>query len=384
VLTVAASAFLLVTTEFLPIGLLSSIAASLETTSGIAGLAVTIPGAIAAVSAPLMTLLAGRLDRRTVLQGLTGLMIVSCLVAALAPNLLAFLVGRVLLGIAVGGFWTFALSAGRRLVASADGGKAVALISAGISVGTILGVPAGALIGQSAGWRQAFYTTAGLGVVVLIPLIALLPSLPVHQSINLRQLTTIIRNRDVRTGLVAAMFVFVGHFAAYTYFEPFLRMVVRAEATVVTGALVAYGVAGIAGTLLAERAIRSGLRRTFIGTTALLGASVLGAPLAGQSTPAAFMLIALWGLAFGAVPICLQIWMYHAAPNAYEASSAWIVTTCQFALALGAFLGGRLVDMSGVPSAFVLAGISTFLACAYVAAFGLERKAKSKAHAEEC
>lgn len=382
VLTVAASAFLLVTTEFLPIGLLSSIAASLETTSGIAGLAVTIPGAIAAVSAPLLTVLAGRLDRRTVLQALTGLMIVSCLVAALAPNLLVFLAGRVLLGIAVGGFWTFALSAGRRLVASTDGGKAVALISAGISIGTVLGVPAGALIGQSAGWREAFYITSGLGVVVLTSLFALLPSLPVHQSINISQLTAITKNKNVRTGLVAATFIFVGHFAAYTYLEPFLRVVVRADATVVTGALVAYGVAGIAGTFLAERAIRSSLRRTFIGTTALLGASVLCAPLIGQSMPAAFMLIALWGLAFGAVPICLQIWMYHAAPGAYEASSALIVTTCQFALALGALLGGRLVDMSGVPSAFVLAGISTLLACVYVAAFGLERQAEGTVHAE--
>jgi predicted MFS family arabinose efflux permease len=146
VLAVALGAFVFVTSEFLPIGLLTQISAGLHVSDGIAGLMVTIPGLVATFAAPLMTIGAGRVDRRILMLGLTGLLVASNLTSALASNFAMMLAGRVMFGISVGGFWTIAVTLGSRLVPKPMMTRATAIIAAGISIATVLGVPAGTLI----------------------------------------------------------------------------------------------------------------------------------------------------------------------------------------------------------------------------------------------
>jgi predicted MFS family arabinose efflux permease len=366
VLTVACGTFLLVTTEFLPVGLLSKIAAGLGVTDGRAGLAVTVPGAVAAVAAPVLTLTAGRLDRRIVLWCLTASVIASNLIAMFAPNLLTLLAGRVLLGLSVGGFWTFAIAAGRRLVPEAAGTRATALISAGISIGTVVGVPAGALIGDWSGWREAFGLTAVFGVAVLAAQVMFLPPLPVRRTVRTRELVAMFNVPMARIGLLAALFIAAGHFTAYTYLEPFLTEARRTPPSLVSVVLLIYGVAGIAGTFVGERLIAGSLRFAFLAATFLMATSILTTPLLGGGVVMTSALIGLWGFAFGAVPVCIQIWMYQASPGAYESGSALVVSVFQMSLALGAFLGGFVVDATGVDGAFELGGVLSFVAVAVV------------------
>ena len=153
VTSIAVGTFAMVTTEFLPIGLLTAIAGDLGVSEGTAGLMVTVPGIVAAITAPVVTVAAGSIDRRILVVLLTALIVLSNVVAWLTPTFTIMLLGRVLLGLCVGGFWTFAAAIGRRLVPEASGGRATALIIAAISVGTVVGVPAGAMIGELASWR---------------------------------------------------------------------------------------------------------------------------------------------------------------------------------------------------------------------------------------
>ncbi len=160
-LTVAC--FVMVTTEFLPIGLLTNITPSLGVSTGTAGLMVTMPGIVAAVAAPALSLISGRLDRRLLMLGLSLLLIVSNLVAALAVNFPMMLLGRVLLGICVGGFWSFAANYGRHLVPEASQGRATALILSGISVGAVCGVPAGGADRRSVRLARRLLRRCGIG-----------------------------------------------------------------------------------------------------------------------------------------------------------------------------------------------------------------------------
>lgn len=378
VLTIAAGTFLLVTTEFMPIGLLGQIANGLQISDGVAGLAVTVPGVVAAIAAPLLTIGAGRLDRRIVLALLSAAIIVSNLVAAFAPNLAVLLAGRVLLGLAVAGFWTFAIAAGRRLVPESLGARATAIISAGVSIGTVLGVPAGALVGNFAGWRSAFVMTAIAGAVVLVAQLALLPTLPVKERVSAGQMLALFKVPKARIGLIATLFIAAGHFTAYTYLEPFLRAVPNAGAATTTAVLLVYGIAGLAGTFLAERLIATGLRRAFVAATLLVGASILAAAALGTHGAWAYVFVALWGLAFGAIPVVIPVWMYEAAPDAYESGSAIVVTAFQTSLASGAFVGGLLVDTSGIGGAFALGGALALTTAFVVGAFGGARAAGPK------
>lgn len=364
VLSLACGTFTLVNTEFLPIGLLTPIAHALGVSEGQAGWAIMLPGLVAALAAPLLMLFSRRLNRRTLLLILSGSIIVSNAIAMFAHSFPVLLLGRFILGFGVGGFWAFAIPAGRRMVSEAQGARAISLISAGVAVGTVAGVPAGAFIGELFGWRMAFTMNTVLAVAVFIYQWFALPSLPAKNSLGLGSLLTVAKIKGVRRGLMIGVFMASAQFSAYTYLEPWLRFQVKLSASDISLLLMCYGVAGLIGTFLTEVTVREfGVRRAFLGNVLLLALSVLIASQVSSSVAAASTLVILWGLAFGALPVCLNIWIYQASPAMFESGSALMVCVFQIALACGAFFGGVLADTQGTAAAFILGGVLALLAC---------------------
>lgn len=373
VLSVGIGAFALVTTEFLPVGLLPAIAADLGITKGVAGLMVTIPGLIAAFAAIFVTVGSGRIDRRVVIWSLMGLLVVSNLLVALAPSFALVLLGRALLGIGVGGFWAIGGALGPRLVPAASAGKATSIIFAGISLGTVAGVPAGALIGELVGWRAAFGTASALAVVVVLAQFFLLPKLPATNPVKLRQLPALFGVHKARLGLIATALIFVGQFAAYTYITPFLTQVSGMPASKVSALLLAYGVTGFIGNIIGGWGVEKSVRISLVLTGLVLGLSVLAMPVIGGNQVAATILVGIWGLAFGAMPIAVQTWMFRAAPHLMEGSGAMFVATAQIALASGALVGGMAVDHMGLNSAMVVGGLFAIACAIAIWKFGHDR-----------
>lgn len=175
VVTVAFASFILITTEFLPIGFIERLGLAFHVEPGTAGLMVTVPGMAAAFAAPLATVMAGRVDRRMVLGSSLLCVALSNTVVALAGTFAVALMGRALLGVAVGIFWSFSIAVARRLVPQHAGHRATALVLAGVSVGTVVGVPIGSALAALAGWRFAFGSAAVASVIALIVLGFLLP-----------------------------------------------------------------------------------------------------------------------------------------------------------------------------------------------------------------
>lgn len=357
VASIAAGTFLLVTTEFLPIGLLSRIASDLRVTEGMAGLSVTAPGLVAAISGPALALLARDIDRRTVMIALTASIVVSNVIGAFAPTFAWFLVGRLVLGLAVGGLWTFAVAVGRRLVAESAGARATSIISVGISAGTVFGVPVGAVFGDLAGWRPVFASNAALGLVIVLAQFCLLPRIRAGAAITMRQLLDFATVPMARIGLIASGFVAGGHFIAYTFLEPFLRDTLALGQAGVALALAGYAVTGIAGAFLGEHLAVRDIRRAFFVSAAVLGLSMIAAVATTGLPGGAIVMMLIWGMAFGAWPVCVQIWMFSSSPRLYEAGSALMVSAFQISLSAGATIGGFLVDTRGIGSAFLTGGI---------------------------
>lgn len=378
VLSVGIGAFALVTSEFLPVGLLPAMAADLGITKGQAGLMITTPGLVAAFAAVLVTVGSGKLDRRVVLLALTALLVLSNLMVALAPSYGWILLGRALLGVGVGGFWAIGTALGPRLVAPQHAARAMSMIFAGVSLGTVAGVPAGALIGELVGWRAAFGGASAIAVLVLLGQALLLPSIAPTQAIRLRQLPALLGIPKARLGLIATALLFVGQFAAYTYITPFLKQVSGMSATMISALLLAYGVTGFIGNIVGAWAVGKSERGTLIATALVLGLATLAMPLLGTGQLAATILVGIWGLAFGAMPISVQTWMYKAAPDLMEGSSALFVATAQVALASGALLGGIAVDHLGVSSSMLLGGAFALACAAVIWTFGRERIAALK------
>lgn len=369
VASVALGTFAMVTSEFLPIGLLGAMARDMGVAEGHAGLMVTVPGFTAALAAPAVALLAGRLDRRIVLLLLSALVLAADLVVAGAHGFGMLLAGRVLLGLCVGGFWAFAAAVGRRLVPAASGDRATAIVLAGISAGTVLGVPMATALGNHLGWRGAFVVVALLALATGLAQLALLPSLPGGEGPGLRSLPALLRNRVLAAGLGAAALVAGGHFIAYTYLAPFLAHAAGFGGAAISLALAAYGAAGIAGTFAGERLAAHGLRPAFAAVGMLLAVAIGGLALAGAHPLWAGLLVTLWGLAFGAVPVCVQLWVFRAAPRHAETSAALMVTVFQLALAAGAGAGGWLVDHAGLRAAYAAGALAALLAVLLLVAF---------------
>ena len=356
VTSVATGAFAFVTTEFLPIGLLPQIAHDMSVSPGTAGLMVTVPGLIAAIAAPILMIAAGRMDRRTVLLILTALLVASNAAAALASNFMIMLAGRALFGAALGGFWTLAITIGARLVREQRAARATAIILTGVSFATIIGVPLGTFIGSFASWRVAFTATGVLAALALLAQAVLLPRLPSPKALKIGDFKSLFLRTDGRVGLAMVALIFGGHFAAYTYVAPFLLQRAGLDFSAVSTVLLGYGLAGFIGNFTTAAFVTRHLRAALLAVVAVLAAALILLPFVEASQFGVIALVLAWGAAFGGIPLCLSIWMTKLTSDAPEAGSAMFISNIQIAIALGSLIGGRVVDLLGIPVALWLGG----------------------------
>jgi predicted MFS family arabinose efflux permease len=368
VAAVSVGTFLLVTAEQLPVGLLTPVGADLRVTDGVAGLMVTVPGIVAAVSAPLVPVLVGRLDRRVLLGALMALMTLANALSALAPTYPVLLGSRVLVGVAIGGFWAVAGGLATRLVPEPDLPRATALIFGGVAAANVLGVPIGTLLGGFAGWRVAFGALGALAAVVLVALFALLPRLAADRPLRPRVLLAQLRNRGVATGILVTLLVVTGHFAAYTFVSPVLQERAGIPVALVGPLLLGFGAAGIAGNFVAGAAVARRLHRTVLGIVRALALVLALHALLDAGTAGGIALLLLWGLAYGGVSVSLQSWMIAAAPRAVEAATALWVAVFNLAIGLGALVGGLVVDRTALVGVLWLAAALFLLAALVVRA----------------
>jgi predicted MFS family arabinose efflux permease len=373
VTSVALGSFVLVMSEFLPIGLLPAIADDLDVGIGTAGLMVVATGLVGAVAAPVVTVLTSRLDRRVVLVSLTVLLVVADGLAAIAPSFWVLLIARMLLGVGIGGFWAIGAGIAGRLVRPELTIRATSLITAGVSVATVVSLPLGALVSSLASWRLGFVIGGALGVVALVLQLAMLPRIPAQQRVRFATLGSLLRVPRARVGLIAAAFVFAAQFAAYTYIAPYLQQLVGVGPDTVTIALLVFGVAGIVGNFAAGFTLDRSVLATIGASKFVLAAAVVLLPLLAHSVVGVFVLLVVWGLVWGALPLGMQTWMSTASPAGSETGLALFVTTIQLAIAAGSVLGGAAVSSFGLAADFWLAGGVAIVGAVVLVAMGLRK-----------
>lgn len=367
VVSLAAGVFGLVTAEFLPASVLTPMAADLGASVGAAGQTVTATAVVGAIAGPTMAIVTRRVDRRLVLWGFTAALILSCVLAAVATNLPTLLAARVLLGAGLGGFWSMMAAMALRLVPEAAVPRAMAVIFAGVSLATVCAAPIGAYVGDLWGWRAAFWLAAGVGVAALAVQAVSVPPLPPLTTPSLGRLVEVMRQRNIRIGLVSVLLFVSGHFAGFTYLRPFLESVPHFGIQALSAILLAYGVGGFFGNIaIAPLVARNSALAVATGSAAI-AATALALALVGSVQLVAIVAVTLWGFAFGALPVAVQTWMVRAAPEHAESTGGLIVTAFQVAIAGGAVIGGVLVDGFGALGAMTYAALATLAAAGYIA-----------------
>ena len=353
--------FTLVTSEFLPASLLSPIAADLGISEGAAGQLVTATSISGIIGGPLIVSALPRVDRRWVMTGLTTLAILSNVLVALSPAFGLMLASRLLLGIALSGFWAMSLAVTAQLVPADRLGRAMTIVNAGVSLATIAAVPAGAYFGELLGWRAVFLLAAAAGLVTLAAQLATLPSIPPSGAPGFRTLLQTARMPVVATGILAIVLIAGGHFMGFTYLRPAFEGVNGLTPELLALLLLVYGIASFVGNAVAGPLADRRLPVLVIAAPVAIGTGTVVFALLGSSLPLAFVTVFVWGVGFGAVPTMVQTWMAHVAPQRLESAGGLVVAAFQIAITIGAAVGGLLIDSVGVQAAFLGGGIAAVI-----------------------
>jgi predicted MFS family arabinose efflux permease len=261
--------FALIASEFMPVSLLTPMAAELQVSEGMVGQGIAISGLFAVLTSLSVSTLAGSLDRKTLLLGLTSAMAVSGALVALAPGYLLFMIGRALIGVVIGGFWSMSAATAMRLVPAHQVPRALAIFNGGNALATVLAAPLGSYLGSVIGWRGAFFCLVPVALLALAWQWISLPAMKGGASAagpgSIFAIFRELRSAPIAWGMAACGSFFMGQFVLFTYVRPFLETVTGVDVATVSLVLLVIGVAGFAGTLLIGRFLGRRLYRTLVG-----------------------------------------------------------------------------------------------------------------------
>ncbi|WP_095205333.1 MFS transporter [Mesorhizobium carmichaelinearum] len=375
VISLALGTFGLATAEVLPAAVLTPLMHGLGVTAGEAGQALTATAIAAAIAAPTMALITKRLDRRTIICAMTLLQILSNVLSALAWSLPLLLTGRVVLGIALGGFWSISASLAGRLVPSHLLPRALLVILTGVSIAHVCAGPFGVYVGDRWGWQAPFIIVAALGAATLVVQLMSIPRLPPVGVKSLRSLLNVANDPTIKVALVVILLAASGHFAGLTYMRPFLEQVPALDSDTIWRVLLAFGVVGLFGNFAGSFLARYSLKAIAALAPLLIAIAAASLVMVGASALAATVAVLLWGFAFGAVPVALQTWVVlRAAPGQAESAGVLMTATFQVAIAAGASFGGLLAYHVSLVSVFGYSAVATCLAALTVFLLGPKRE----------
>lgn len=346
--------FVLIASEFMPVSLLTPLAADLHVSEGMAGYGIAISGAFAVLTSLSISTVAGSMDRKTLLLLLTGLMGVSGLIVGLSSNYEIFMVGRALIGVVIGGFWSMSAAVAMRLVPPDSVPKAMAIVNGGNALATVVAAPLGSYLGGVIGWRGTFLCLVPLTLVAMVWQWVSLPSMKAgpRAAANASALG-LLKRPLVALGMSAVGIFFMGQFMLFTFVRPFLETVTGVDVRMLSIMLLVLGIAGFAGTLLIGGFVKAGLYRTLCVIPLIMAAIALALIVLGKSMPATFVLLGFWGLVATAAPVGWWAWLARSLPHDAEAGGGLMVAAVQLSIALGSTIGGMLFDGIGYYATFM-------------------------------
>ena len=357
---------MLIASEFMPVSLLTPIAADLNATQGMAGQAISISGLFAVLTSLLAPSVSSRFDRRHVLIGLTALMLASLMMIAEAFTFTMLMIARALLGISIGGFWSLATATIMRLAPERVVPKALAVVYTGNAVATAVAAPLGSFFGGLIGWRGVFWALVPLVVVTLIWQWSSLPSLPPRTPTPVSNVFRLLKRRRVAIGMLGVSLTFAGAFATFTYLRPFLESVTRVNVTQLSLLLLGLGAAGFVGTYAVSRLLTRKFHALLWTLPVALAMATAALLLAARSIPAVAILMIAWGGINSAIPVAWSAWLAKAINDEPESGGGLMVAVIQLSIMLGAASGGWLLDHWSISATFVGGVILLFCAAAIV------------------
>lgn len=364
IVMLAVAAFVIVTTEYVIVGLLPVLARDMGVSISVAGQLVTLFAFTVMVFGPVLTALLSHVERKRLFVSILLIFAAANALAAVASNLWVLAIARFIPALVLPVFWGTASETAAQIVGVKRAGRAVSQVYLGISAALLFGIPLGTVAATHFGWRSTFWLLAGLALVMAVGLVVLMPTVAQPQKMPIRDQLRIFHNRNFVLNIVLSVLVFTAMFTAYTYLADMLETVAKVKATQVGWWLMGFGAVGLVGNWLGGRYVdRSPLGSTVV-FVAVLGLGMMVSVPVAQSWFWLAMALAVWGIAYTALfPIC-QVRVMKAATHAKALAGTLNVSAANAGTGLGAMLGGAVIPVLGIESIMYVATVIAVVACA--------------------
>ncbi|MEG3113355.1 MULTISPECIES: sugar transporter [Pantoea] len=369
VVLLAIAAFVFNTTEFVPVGLLSDIAADFSMKTADVGIMLTIYAwVVALLSLPLM-LLTRNVERRMLLAVLFVIFIVSHVLTTFAWDFTSLIVSRIGIALSHAVFWSITASLAIRVAPAGKKTQALSMLATGTALAMVLGVPIGRVVGQYLGWRTTFGIIGLTALVLMIMLARILPRLPSEHTGSLSSVPMLFRRPALVSMYVLVTLVVTAHYTAYSYIEPFMQVVANSGENFTTLLLLLFGSAGILGSILFSSLGNKFPSALLISAVALI-TLCMGLLIFAAVRPAAIStLCVIWGMSMMMIGLAMQVRVLSLAPDATDVAMSLMSGIYNIGIGAGALLGNQVslhMRMADVGNVGGIIGLVALLWCVYI------------------
>ncbi|MDQ7988462.1 MAG: sugar transporter [Candidatus Dactylopiibacterium sp.] len=369
VIALALAAFIFNTTEFVPVGLLSGIAADFAMPTERVGLMITIYAWIVSLTSLPAMLATRNVERKALLVRLFVLFIASHLLCAVAWNFWILMLGRMGIALAHAVFWSITVALAVRVAPAGKGAPALSMLATGTVLALVAGVPLGRMLGQWLGWRMTFLVIGLLAACVLVALVRLLPLLPSQRTGSLESVPVLLRRFSLTRIYVLTVVAVTAHFTAYSYIEPFIEHVAGLGSGFATLVLLALGGAGILGSMLFGR-LGSRYPSTLLTAGVLMTTACLLLLVPASWHPLSMLVLSfVWGASMMVIGLGMQVKVLNAAPDATDVAMSLYSGIFNIGIGGGALLGSQVsarLSMGSIGYVGAALGLVALLWCAVI------------------
>lgn len=352
ILSISFTAFLLVTSELIPIGILNQISHEFIITPSLAGLMITMPSVVAAFSAILIPFLFKNIDRKKIFTFFTTMMFLSNICVYISHDFYNILLGRLILGVAIGGFATLAITSCSLFTPNKKNiAKAISIVMAGMTLATVVGLPLGIWLSGLFNWRFIFLVISIFSLIILLIQLIFLPNTKPKYTIKLRNLMVLLLDKQTQKHIIISLFIYLSHFISYSYVSVLLKEKYHLNIKEIGFILCVFGISNITGNFISSKSKKENIYSYLLFSFFVFCLSFFIILFLNLN----LLIIGciLWGLSFGIFSTATNIYLLYYAPETSENGMPFFISMIQLTITFGSLIGGLLLDRQGIIYVFI-------------------------------
>ncbi len=355
-------AFIIGMVELIISGILDLIAEDLQVSLGQVGLLITVFAVIFAVASPILLVVTAKIERKRLTLVCLYIFLIGCIVTVFAPSFSILFLGRIILALSGALLIILCLVMAPSLVGEQYKGRAIGIVSMGVSASLVLGVPIGLIMGDSFGWRAPFVLITVLTALSIIGVHLFMGRIEPKPQIPLRQQLTAFKNQKITLGLTTTFLYMTGHTVMYAYFKPYLEATTDFNATWISVIYFIFGFAAVCGGGLGGvLADIIGSRKTMVISLVVFSALFFVFPYTTNFNPVFFTILIIWGILSWAISPAMQSYLIEIAPESSEIQQSLNNSSLHLGVAVGSVIGAGIVDTLSITVNPFAAGIFIIL-----------------------